>query len=143
VVKLPTKVDPTHLGTSRLSSGRRLHAIERRLERDPNLKSQYHNFMKEYEELGHMEPVTSHKSKGTCYYLPHHPVFKETSSTTKTRVVFDGGAKTSNVLSLNYILQVGATVQQDLYSTVLRFRSHQVCFTADIAKMYCQIAVHP
>jgi hypothetical protein len=35
--------------------------------------------MKEYEELGHMEPVTSQEGKGTCYYLPHHPVFKETS----------------------------------------------------------------
>jgi hypothetical protein len=41
---------------------------------------------------------------------------KETNSTTKTRVVFDGGAKTSNGLSLSDILQVGPTVQPDLYS---------------------------
>jgi len=143
VVKLPTKMDPTQLGASRLSAERRLHTIERRLERDPDLKVQYHNFMKEYEELGHMEPATPQEGKGTCYYLPHHPVFKEMSSTTRTRVVFDGGAKTSKGLSLNDILQVGATVQQDLYSIVLRFRTHQVCFTADIAKMYRQIVVHP
>jgi len=135
VVKLPTKMEPTQLGTSHLSAEQRLHAIERRLERDPDLKVQYHNFM-EYEEFGHMEPVTFQEGKSTCYYLPHHPVFKETSSTTKTRVVFDGGAKTSNGLSLNDILQVGATVQQDLHSIVLRFRTCQVCFTADIAKMY-------
>jgi len=57
--------------------------------------------------------------------------------------VFNGGAKTSNGLSLNDILQVGPTVQQDLYSIVLRFRTHQECFTADIAKMYRQIGVHP
>ena len=143
VVKLPTKIDPTQLEDSLLSAERRLHIIERRLERDPDLKVQYHNFMKEYEELGHMEPVTPQEGKSTCYYLPHHPVFKETSSTTKTRVVFDGGAKTSNGLSLNDTLQVGATVQQDLYSIVLRFRTHQVCFTADIKKMYRQIIVHP
>jgi len=99
--------------------------------------------MKEYEELGHMQPVKYQEGKSTCYYLPHHPVFKETSCTTKTGVVFDGGAKTSNGMSLNDILQVGATVQQDLYSIVLRFRTHQVCFTADIAKMYRQIVVHP
>ena len=48
-----------------------------------------------------------------------------------------------NGLSLNDILQVGHTVQHDLYSIVLRFRTHQVCFTADIAKMYRQINVHP
>jgi len=38
---------------------------------------------------------------------------------------------------------VGATVQQDLYAIVLRFRTHPVCFTVDIAKMYRQIFVHP
>ena len=90
-----------------------------------------------------MQPVKSHEGKNTCYFLPHHPVFKETSSTTKTRVVFDGGAKTSNGLSLNNILQIGSAVQQDLYCIVLQFRTHQVCFTADIEKMYRQIVVHP
>jgi hypothetical protein len=135
-------MESSHLGMSRLSAERRLHAIECRLEQDPDLKSQYHNFMKEYEELGHMEPIKSQEGRNTCYYLPHHPVFKETSSTTKTRVVFDGSAKTSNGVSLNDI-QVGPTVQPDLYSIVLWFRTQQVCFTADIAKMYGQIVVHP
>jgi hypothetical protein len=114
VVKLPTKMEPNQLGASRLSAERRLHAIERRLERDPQLKVQYHSIMKEYEDLGHMEPVKSQEGKTACYFLPHHPVFKATSSTTKTRVVFDGSANTSNGLSLNDILQVGPTVQQDL-----------------------------
>jgi len=99
--------------------------------------------MKECEELGHMEPVKSQEGKQTCYFIPHHPVFKETSTTTKTRVVFDGSAMTFNGMSLNDILQEGPTVQQDLYSIVLRFKPHQVCFTADIAKMYRQINVRP
>ena len=51
------------LGSSHLSAERRLHAIEHRLERDPELKAQYHNFMKENEELGHMEPVKSQEGK--------------------------------------------------------------------------------
>ena len=90
-----------------------------------------------------MEPVNSQQGMETCYFLPLHQVFKETSSTTKTRVVFDGGAKSSNGLSLNDILQVSPTVQQDLHSIVLRFRTHQVCFTADIAKMYRRSVAHP
>jgi len=69
VVKLPTKMDPKQLGSSRLSAERRLHAIEHRLERDPKLKVQYHNFMKEYEELGHMEPVKSQEGKQTYLIL--------------------------------------------------------------------------
>jgi len=143
VFSLPIKTDPKQLGSSRLSAERRLHAIERRLEKQPELKTQYHDFMKEYEELGHMDPVKPQQSKQPCYFLPHHAVFKETSTTTKTRVVFDGSAKTSTGLSLNDILQVGPTVQPDLYSIVLRFRTYQVCFTADIIKMYRQITVHP
>jgi len=84
VVRLPTKMDPKQLGSSHLSAERRLHAIERRLERDPELKVQYHNFMKEYDELGHMEPVNSQEGRQICYFLPHHAVFKVTSTTIKT-----------------------------------------------------------
>jgi len=143
VDRLPIKRDPKQLGSSRLSEERRIHAIERRLEKQQELNTQYHEFMKEYEELGHMEAVKSQQSKQPCYFLPHHAVFKETSTTTKTRVVFNGSAKTSTGLSLNDILQVGPTVQPDSYSIVLRFRTHQVRFTTDITKMYRQITVHP
>ncbi|XP_046869367.1 uncharacterized protein LOC124462013 [Drosophila willistoni] len=70
----------------------------------------------EFEErLGQMERVTSRTSKtgnpalgGVDHcYLPHHPVIKESSSTTKVRVVFDGSSKTSNGKSLNKILAIG------------------------------------
>jgi hypothetical protein len=78
VVRLPTKMDPKQLGSSRLFAERRLHAIERRLERHPDLKVQYNNFMREYEELGHMQPVMSQESKqpwlffaAPCSYKKH------------------------------------------------------------------------
>jgi hypothetical protein len=102
VVKLPIKGEPNQLGTSRRSAEQRLLAVERRLERDPELKAKYHQFLKEYEELGHMEPTNSQEEKKTYYYLPHHPVFKETCTTTQTRVVFDGGAKSSNGMSVTF-----------------------------------------
>jgi len=95
VVRLPTKMEPKQLGASCLSAERRLHATERRLEKDPDLKVQYHSLMKEYEELGHMEQVNSHKGKNTLL-LPHHPDFKETSFTASTRIAYGGGAKPSN-----------------------------------------------
>ena len=68
VVKLSTKMDPKQLGSPRLSAERRIHAIEGRLERDPELKVQYYIFMKEYEELSHMEPVKSQERSLTCYF---------------------------------------------------------------------------
>ena len=68
---------------------------------------------------------------------------KETSTTTKTRVVFDGSAKTSNGLSPNDLFQLGPDFQQHFYSIVLRFRIRQFCFTADIIKIYRYINLYP
>jgi hypothetical protein len=65
-VRLPVTGDPNQLGTSRHSAENRLLAIERRLERDPDLKTEYHRFMSEYEELDHMEPVTTSDKTTTC-----------------------------------------------------------------------------
>ena len=45
------------------------------------------------------------------FYLPHHCAFKEDSTTTKLRVVFDGSAKFSSGVSLNGALMVGPTIQ--------------------------------
>ena len=143
VVRLPLKHHHSQLGTSRRLAESRMLSIERRLERDAELRSQYHQFMAEYEQLGHMTPAIAQKATSTYYYLPHHPVIRDSSTTTKTRVVFDGSAKSSSGLSLNDLLHVGPTVQPDLYSIVLRCRTHEVCFTADIAKMYREILIHP
>ena len=49
-----------------------------------------------------------HKTPG--FYLPHHAVFKESSLTTKVRVVFDGSAKSSTGIPLNDTLMVGPTI---------------------------------
>ena len=86
MVRLPIKIEPNQLATSQISSEQRSHAIERRLERDPELKIQYHNFMRKY-ELGHRDPVNSQEWKKTCYCLPH-PVIKEKGSTARTRIAF-------------------------------------------------------
>jgi hypothetical protein len=59
VLRLPIKIEPNQLETSQLSSERRSHAIERRLEQDPELKVQYHNFTRKPEELDHRDPVMS------------------------------------------------------------------------------------
>lgn len=53
-------------------------------------------FMKEYENLKHMELVSTavdEETKVKCY-LPHHGVLRESSATTKLRVVFNGSQRT-------------------------------------------------
>ena len=53
VVRLPRKMDPKQLGSPLLSANRRLDAVESKLERYPELEIQYHNLMKDYEQLSH------------------------------------------------------------------------------------------
>ncbi|XP_073820134.1 uncharacterized protein [Musca autumnalis] len=90
VVALPLKTDKT-LGDSKGLALARLISMEKKLRRCPDLRDSYRNFMKEYEELGHMEKVPA-AAEGK-FYLPHHSVIREGSLTTMVRVVFDASAK--------------------------------------------------
>ena len=117
MVRLPTKREPNQLGASRLSAERRLRAIERRLERDPELKVQHHNFMKKHEELDHRDLMNSHRGKNRHYGVPHHSVFKAPSSTTKTRVIFNRSAKRSNGTQLHNGFHRSQLIDSQLRST--------------------------
>lgn len=141
VVKLPFKTQfETRLGESKGMALKRFYNLERKLRRQPALKQQYSDFIEEYLALGHMKIVPAEREAITPnFYLPHHAVLKESSLTTKLRVVFDGSAKTSTGTSLNDMLMVGPVIQQDLFSIILRFRMHRFVMTADIAKMYRQV----
>ncbi|XP_036347504.1 uncharacterized protein LOC118756877, partial [Rhagoletis pomonella] len=138
VVELPLKPN-TVLGESRNFAIRNLLCIERRLASNSDLRLRYDEFMRELIDMGHMEEVFETTSE--VYYMPHHPVIKESSVTTKLRVALNASAKTTTGNSLNDALFVGPQLQQDLYSILLRFRTHRYAVTADVAKMYRQVCV--
>lgn len=144
VVRMPFK-DITVLGRSRQRALKRFYAIEGKLRHDEDLRIAYYKFMREYIDLGHMTPVEEdiYADGNDVFYLPHHPVLKPTSTSTKVRVVFDGSASTSNGLSLNDILYTGPQVQQDLMSILLRFRLHRYVITGDIEKFFRQVLIEP
>ncbi|GBN20549.1 hypothetical protein AVEN_66595-1 [Araneus ventricosus] len=142
IVKIPLKNDK-QLGESRTSASRRLDALWRRLGKDTKLKTLYCDFMREYKDLGHMTEVKEVYEPELSVYLPHHGVYNPLESSTKLRVVFNGSAATSNGVSLNQIQLNGGTVQQDLFSIMIRFQKHEFVFTADVRMMYRQISIHP
>jgi hypothetical protein len=47
------------------------------------------------------------------------------------------------VVSLNDLLMTGPKIQDDLFDIIQRFRLHRIVMSADIAKMYRQIWIHP
>ncbi|UYV84182.1 hypothetical protein LAZ67_X001460, partial [Cordylochernes scorpioides] len=145
-VKLPFRQHRPLLGESREKALRRFLSLEGKLCKNVKLYDQYRGFMKEYEHLNHMERVPIAEVKRElcrCYYMPHHPVIREQSTTTKMRVVFDASAKSENNVSLNQFLHKGPKIQQDVFFILLRFRTYPVAITADIEKMYRQIRIHP
>lgn len=121
---------------------KRFSSLERRLCRESDLQRNYSAFLTEYQQLRHMS-LSQNPDTTAGFYLPHHAVVRQDSSTTKTRVVFDGSSKTSTGISLNDTLMVGPKLQDDLFAILIRYRSFIYTLTADIEKMYRQIRVHP
>ena len=138
MVPLPKKPDAKPLGESRSQAVRRFHSLERTLHAKHRFK-EVDAVMKEYFDMNHAEPVPYldlNKPQNEVCYLPIHVVYKDTSSTTKIRAVFDASAKTSSGLSLNETFLVGPTVHPPLVDVLLRFRSYRVALTTDVSKMY-------
>nr|XP_033204714.1 uncharacterized protein LOC117165426 [Bombus vancouverensis nearcticus] len=122
---------------------KRLISLCRRFQRDKRFEADYRAVIQEYVELGHMTKITTDNCTDDGYFLPHHGVIKESSQTTKLRVVFDGSAPTTTGVSLNDVLHTGPKLQDDLFFILLRFRSHQYVITGDVEKMYRQFLVRP
>nr|CAH7740561.1 unnamed protein product [Callosobruchus chinensis] len=145
VVTLPTRENVHDLGENLTNAVQRLYAMERKFSKNVEFKQLYTSFMNEYERLGHMTRINeselhSTTSRGT-FYLPHHGVIKNESTTTKLRVVFDGSCKSSTGLSLNDTLKVGPKLQDDLVDILIRFRKHSYVIVADVEKMYRQVKI--
>lgn len=86
---------------------------------------------------GHMTQVEgSYDILKTPYHLfiPRHAVIKESSTTTKLRVVFDATFKPFFGSSLNDKLMVGPKVQTDVIDIILRWRKYKFTFTGDVEK---------
>lgn len=138
-VYLPFTAVARELGSSFQMALKRFTKLERKLSVMPQLKDDYMHFMNEYESLGQMSKIDDPVSDVLYYYLSHHAMIKETSQTTKVRVVFDASAKTNKGNSLNDILAQGPAIQSELFDIVLRFRHHKIVITADVEKMYHQV----
>ena len=103
---------PLLLGGSRGQACRRFHQKKCSFQ----CKGKYDDYteaLQEYAELGHAEPVPAgelDKPESTAYYyLPSHRVVKQSSTTTKLRIVFDALAKTASGISLNDTLFLALT----------------------------------
>ena len=135
---LPRKPDAPRLGNSRAHALQRFYANERSLVRK-GIWEKFQQVVQEYLDLGLAELVPTSALQllpEFSYYMPMHGVVKESSSTTKLRVVFDASAKTSSGFSLNDTLMVGPTLYPNIFDILIRFRTYPVVVSSYVSKMY-------
>lgn len=142
IVNIPFNASVKNLGKSYEIALNRFYALERRLANNRDLRTDYINFMKEYEVMNHMTECKNTLDQQRGCYLPHHAVVKQSSITTKCRVVFDASSKTDSGLSLNEAQHTGPALQNDIFDILLRFRKYNYVIMADISKMYRQILIN-
>ena len=109
VVALPFKDNyENELGDSKNLAHKRLNSLLKRFAKNKEFEIEYTKEFTGYIELGHMSMCASLSVDG--FYISHHAVIKETSETTKTRIVLDGSAETTSGKSLNDVLMTGPTI---------------------------------
>ena len=145
IVALPCRDSAPPLGASRPQAMRRFQQNWTSLTK----RGRWEDFQRavaEYGELGHAEPVPLQdlsKPPEESYYMPMHGVVKETSTTTKLRVVFDASTQITTDYSLNSTVLPELSLYPLLSDILIRFRTHSIGISSDISKIFREIQLQP
>lgn len=119
----------------------RLQSLQRRLKRDADLETGYAEALAEMEEADVITEVKADGNAMHTFYLPHHPVVKTSSTSTKIRPVFDASAKGPTGVALNDCLESGPALNPNLVEVVLRWRRWSIGFSSDLKKAFLQVSL--
>lgn len=126
VVCFPFKSGPpVNVRDSRTRAKKCLNCLSRWLLAKPEQLVEYEEFLREHERLGHMRKAPDFVDLILQpVYIPHHPVYRDNSSISHLRVVFNASNLTSNGSSLNDHLYEGLKLQADSSAIVLAWRDY-------------------
>ena len=141
-VRLPRKSNIQDLPSNYNNAAQRLYRELNKLKRDtdPDALRKYHEVITDQLNANKIEKCDAISTEGV-HYLPHRGVKKETSETTKLRVVYDASSKSKGAPSLNDCLFKGPSLTPHLFDVLLLFRLFPVAFVCDIQKAFLQIRV--
>ncbi|GFT20349.1 uncharacterized protein TNCV_1009461 [Trichonephila clavipes] len=98
---------------------------------------------KQWEDLNIIERVPEVELNNECHYLPHRPVVKLDSATTKIRPVFYASTREKGKPSLNDCVYKGVNLIELIPDILDRFRIYLVGIVADIEKAFLMRSVAP
>ncbi|GFS89736.1 uncharacterized protein TNCV_633271 [Trichonephila clavipes] len=141
-VKLPWKCNSENLpGNKELTWKRHLRMMNKL--RNGKFFEDYKSVFRQWEDLNIIERVPEVELNIECHYLPHRPVIKLDSATTKIRPVFDASAREKGKPSLNDCLYKGVNLIEQIPDILDRFRIYPVGIVADIEKAFLMLSVAP
>lgn len=140
-VRLPWLEGHPVLPSNLLVAQKRLTSTLRKLN-SMDLYELYNGVLLEWEEAGIIERVPKGNVTTYSHYLPHRPVVRESSATTKIRPVFDAGARQGQCPSLNQCLEKGPNLIEIIPDVLIGFRKYRIGVISDIKKAFLQIAVN-
>ena len=135
--------DEPNLPNNYYSAHQQFMSLEKRLDKDPELKEAYKATIEKDLENKFVRILDKDEVQETeedmQWYLPHHPV-KHPHKPGKVRRVCNAASKFKGV-SLNDKLLSGPDLLRNLVGIIFRFREHEIAITADIESMFLQVAV--
>ncbi|XP_028254480.1 uncharacterized protein LOC114430714 [Parambassis ranga] len=136
VAPLPFRSPRQPLPSNREQAMKRLLSLKRTLDKKPEMKSQYIDFMQKMLDNDHAELAPPLEENKEHWYLPSFGVYHP-QKPDELRIVFDSSAEYEGV-SLNKVLLSGPDLNNTLIGVLMRFRKEPVAFTADVQQMfYC------
>ena len=121
---------------------RRLHFLDRRLQKDAKLHQKYKEAMARDIRNGYSRKLWKREVDEVgrkTWYLSNNTVFNE-NKPSKMRIVFDANKKNDKI-SFNNAFLTGSDLLNNLADIWLRFRNYETAVATDIEAMYHQAKV--
>ncbi|UYV65773.1 hypothetical protein LAZ67_3005423 [Cordylochernes scorpioides] len=138
-VALPWVQDKERIPSNIDLAENQLRSVRRKLEEVGDMK-EYGQIFEEWMKQGIIEYAREDKLDGV-HYLPHRPVYKRNSQTSRIRPVFNASARKRGKLSLNDCLDKGPNLIEIIPRLLNKFRKYEVGVSSDIEKAFLQIGI--
>ncbi|XP_050072562.1 uncharacterized protein LOC126560647 [Anopheles maculipalpis] len=136
------KNDVRHFPDSYPMAEKRMQSLERKLNRQPQLKEVVLQKMEDYQQKGYAHKINPNEMLvpgNSVWYIPLN-VVQNPKKPGKVRLVWDAAASVKGV-SLNSELLKGPDMLIPLPNIICNFREKAIAFGADIKEMYHQIGI--
>ncbi|UYV62831.1 hypothetical protein LAZ67_2002070 [Cordylochernes scorpioides] len=138
-VALPWVQDKERIPSNKDLAENQLSSVRRKLEEVGDM-NEYGQIFEEWMKQGIIEYAREDKLDGV-HYLPHRPVYKRNSHTSRIRPVFNASARKRGKLSLNDCLDKGPNLIEIIPRLLNKFRKYEDGVSSDIEKAFLQIGI--